>query len=55
MAEALLDLVRAGMRRGGLRVPGHNDKVYKDECAFSYDSPESPGGLYVNIKTYQVE
>lgn len=50
--EALLDRVRAGMR--GLKPPGHYDKVYKEECMFSFDSPFSPGGLYVNLKTFQV-
>ncbi len=32
----------------------HPFQVYKDECMFSYDSPESPGGLYVNLNTLQV-
>lgn len=49
---ATLDAVRSGMR--GLRPPAHYDKVYKDECMYSFDTPESPGGLYVNLKTYQV-
>ena len=50
--EAVLDRVRAGMR--GLRPPGHHDKVYKEECMYSFDTPYSPGGLYVNLKTFQV-
>lgn len=37
-----------------LKAPAHYDKVHKDECMFSYDSPESPGGLYVNLSNYQV-
>ncbi|KAI8465117.1 MAG: hypothetical protein J3K34DRAFT_473698, partial [Monoraphidium minutum] len=49
--EALLDRVRAGMR--GLMAPGHYDKVYKEECVYSFDTPFSPGGLYVNLKTFQ--
>ncbi|KAG2483306.1 hypothetical protein HYH03_017809 [Edaphochlamys debaryana] len=36
-----------------VKVPAYHDKVYKDECMFSYDSPESPGGLYVNLSTLQ--
>ncbi|WIA38798.1 hypothetical protein OEZ86_002085 [Tetradesmus obliquus] len=51
VAEDVLDKVRAGMR--GLQAPGHFDKVYKNECMYSYDTPESPGGLYVNLKTWQ--
>ena len=47
-----LDAVRAHMR--GLRPPGHHEKVFKDECMFSFSSPESPGGLYINLKTFQV-
>jgi ubiquitin carboxyl-terminal hydrolase 5/13 len=50
--EAVLDAVRAGMR--GLQPPKHFDKVYKDECMYSYDTPESPGGLFINLKSYQV-
>lgn len=50
--EHVLDAVRAGMR--GLQAPGHFDKVYKDECMFSFDTPESPGGLYINLKSWQV-
>lgn len=53
VSEAVLDAVRAGMR--GLQPPKHFDKVYKDECMFSFDTPESPGGLFVNLKTYQVQ
>lgn len=53
VSEAVLDAVRAGMR--GLQPPKHFEKVYKDECMYSYDTPESPGGLYVNLKTYQVQ
>lgn len=52
VAEDVLDKVRAGMR--GLQAPGHFDKVYKNECMYSFDTPESPGGLYVNLKTWQV-
>lgn len=36
-----------------LRVPGPNDKVFKDECVYSFDSPFSDSGLYVNMSTYQ--
>jgi len=49
--EALLDVVRAHM--GAVRCPGHYDKVYKDECTFSFDTPESPGGLYINMASFQ--
>ncbi|XP_060098543.1 ubiquitin carboxyl-terminal hydrolase 13 isoform X2 [Heteronotia binoei] len=35
-----------------VRVPKTGDRVYKTECAFSYDSPCSEGGLYVCMKTF---
>uniref|UniRef100_A0A8B9JX23 Ubiquitin carboxyl-terminal hydrolase 13 n=1 Tax=Astyanax mexicanus TaxID=7994 RepID=A0A8B9JX23_ASTMX len=35
-----------------IRVPRTGDRVYKSECAFSYDSPESDGGLYVCMNTF---
>lgn len=34
-----------------LRIPGGADRVFKSECAFSFDTPESPGGLYTNLAT----
>ena len=30
-----------------VRVPGLEDKVFKDECLYSMDTPESPTGLYI--------
>ena len=33
--------------------PRTNDVVHKDECLFSFDSPLSPGGLFVNLKTWK--
>ncbi|KAJ1087675.1 hypothetical protein NDU88_000842 [Pleurodeles waltl] len=35
-----------------IRVPKTGDRVYRSECAFSYDSPESDGGLYVCMSTF---
>ncbi|XP_061097803.1 ubiquitin carboxyl-terminal hydrolase 13-like isoform X1 [Conger conger] len=35
-----------------IRVPRSGDRVFKSECAFSYDSPESEGGLYVCMSTF---
>lgn len=34
------------------RVPRHHDRVFKSECAFCYDTPESAGGLFVNLATH---
>ncbi|XP_072040059.1 ubiquitin carboxyl-terminal hydrolase 5-like isoform X2 [Amphiura filiformis] len=35
-----------------IRVPLGGEKVFKDECAFSFDNPESDTGLYVCMKTF---
>ncbi|GAA6102539.1 ubiquitin carboxyl-terminal hydrolase 13 isoform X1 [Tachysurus ichikawai] len=35
-----------------IRVPRSGDRVFKSECAFSFDSPESEGGLYVCMNTF---
>jgi hypothetical protein len=49
--EAALAAVRGLMRQA--RVPGHFDKVYKEECMFCFASNESPGGLFINLSTHQ--
>ncbi|XP_065200121.1 ubiquitin carboxyl-terminal hydrolase 5 isoform X1 [Planococcus citri] len=35
-----------------INVPQPNDKVYKDECVYSFDSPFTDTGLYVCMKTF---
>ncbi|KAG7277911.1 hypothetical protein CRUP_004690 [Coryphaenoides rupestris] len=35
-----------------IRVPRPGDRVHKDECALSFASPESEGGLYVCMNTF---
>ena len=37
----------------GVKVPQHFDRVFKDECMFSFDTPLSEGGLYLNLNTHQ--
>ena len=49
--EATLDAVRKEMR--GIRAAGAGDKVCNDECTFSFDTPFSPDGIYVSLKSYQ--
>ena len=36
-----------------LRVPSAYDKVYNDECMYSFDSPYSDNGLYISLHTYE--
>jgi ubiquitin carboxyl-terminal hydrolase 5/13 len=52
LEDSTLDAIRASM--GGLQRPGPYQMVYKDECMFSFDSPESQGGLYINLRSFQV-
>ncbi|KAG7457683.1 hypothetical protein MATL_G00229800 [Megalops atlanticus] len=35
-----------------IRVPRPGDRVHKDECAFSFASPEEEGGLYVCMNSF---
>ncbi|KAM5165142.1 ubiquitin carboxyl-terminal hydrolase 13 [Mantella aurantiaca] len=35
-----------------IRVPKSGDRVYRTECAFSYECPLSEGGLYVCMSTF---
>lgn len=35
-----------------IRVPKAEDRVYKDECCLSFDSPYSEGGLYVCLNSF---
>ncbi|XP_072281089.1 ubiquitin carboxyl-terminal hydrolase 5 [Pyxicephalus adspersus] len=35
-----------------IRMPRAGDRVHKDECAFSFHTPESDGGLYICMNTF---
>lgn len=35
------------------QVPGHGDRVRKVECVYSFDTPESPEGLFVSMSNFQ--
>mmetsp|Transcript_45094 Transcript_45094/g.107193 ORF Transcript_45094/g.107193 Transcript_45094/m.107193 type:complete len:838 (-) Transcript_45094:153-2666(-) len=48
--EAVVEKVRSLM--SGVKVPQHYDRVYKDECCFTFDTPFSENGLCVNLKTW---
>ena len=51
--EGTLDGVRAAMKQAPIRTPQAHDRVYKEECMFSFDTALSPGGLYLNLNTWQ--
>lgn len=35
-----------------IRIPQKNDKIYKDECVYSFDTPDTFTGLYINLTTF---
>ena len=51
VSEELMGSVRKQMST--VRVPAHYDRVYKDECQFSFDTPLSANGLYINLNSWQ--
>lgn len=36
-----------------MQVPAFGDRVRKTECVLSFDTPESPAGLFVSLKDFQ--
>ena len=50
---AVLSLSIPAMMLNGCSFPG-TWQVYKDECMFCFACPQTPGGLYINLKTHQV-
>ena len=51
VTEKDLDLIRRQM--SSVRTPSHYDRVYKDECQYSYDTPLSTKGLYISLNSWQ--
>jgi len=45
-----MEVVKGNLSR--IRVPGQADKVFKDECLYSFDSPECETGLYVCLNRF---
>ncbi|XP_033328036.2 ubiquitin specific protease 5 [Megalopta genalis] len=35
-----------------IRIPEKHDKIYKDECVYSFDTPDSLTGLYVSLSSF---
>ena len=50
MADEIKSLVEKYSKEA--KIAGDYDKVYKDECVYSYDTPESQNGLFVCLKTF---
>jgi len=49
MEEAIAELTK---RLPKIRSPAGGEKVYKDECAYSFDNPESRDGLYICMNSF---
>ena len=49
--EDELNLVRKQMST--VRTPSHYDRVFKDECQFSFDTALSPNGLFISMNSWQ--
>ena len=48
-----LEIIRSALRETPVKEPRAGDRVYKDECMFTFDTALSPGGLYLNLRTWQ--
>jgi ubiquitin carboxyl-terminal hydrolase 5/13 len=35
-----------------VRIPTQHDSVFNEECLFSFDSPDSPDGLYICMEKF---
>lgn len=52
MADSnVLDIIKKHMN-SEMRFPNPGSQVYKDECVFSFDTPESETGLYLNLTSH---
>lgn len=47
---ASLDLLTPHLSK--VKIPGPQQLIYKDECVYSFDNPESETGLYVSLETF---
>ncbi|KAL0553723.1 hypothetical protein IC582_007627 [Cucumis melo] len=45
-----MDLLRSNLSR--VRIPEPTNRIYKQECCLSFDSPRSEGGLFVDLNTF---
>nr|CAG4638254.1 EOG090X0181 [Cyclestheria hislopi] len=50
MASDAKELLQPYLQK--ISVPRNGDKIFKSECVFSFDNPESETGLYICMKTF---
>ncbi|PUZ58315.1 hypothetical protein GQ55_5G499500 [Panicum hallii var. hallii] len=47
---AAMDLLRSHLHK--VRIPEPGNRIHKDECCVSFDTPRSEGGLYVDMSSF---
>ncbi|KAA8526881.1 hypothetical protein F0562_008890 [Nyssa sinensis] len=45
-----MELLRSNLSR--VRIPEPTNRIYKQECCISFDTPKSEGGLFVDMNTF---
>uniref|UniRef100_A0A0C9RW38 Ubiquitin carboxyl-terminal hydrolase n=1 Tax=Wollemia nobilis TaxID=56998 RepID=A0A0C9RW38_9CONI len=45
-----MELLRSQLSR--VRIPEASNRIYKEECCISFDTPKSEGGLYVDLSSF---
>ncbi|XP_058090686.1 ubiquitin carboxyl-terminal hydrolase 14 isoform X3 [Magnolia sinica] len=45
-----MDLLRSNLSR--VRIPEPTNRIYKQECCISFETPKSEGGLYVDMSSF---
>nr|GEX60884.1 ubiquitin carboxyl-terminal hydrolase 14 isoform X1 [Tanacetum cinerariifolium] len=45
-----MELLRANLTK--VRIPEPTNRIYKQECCISFDTPKSEGGLFVDMNTF---
>uniref|UniRef100_A0A2N9EYP6 Ubiquitin carboxyl-terminal hydrolase n=1 Tax=Fagus sylvatica TaxID=28930 RepID=A0A2N9EYP6_FAGSY len=45
-----MDLLRSNLSR--VRIPEPTNRIYKQECCLSFDTPRSEGGLFIDMNTF---
>ncbi|KAM0730160.1 Ubiquitin carboxyl-terminal hydrolase 5 [Formica fusca] len=47
-----MELISLTKHLNAINIPRKSDKIYKDECVYSFDTPDSPTGLYVSLTSF---
>ncbi|CAN6453307.1 unnamed protein product [Victoria cruziana] len=45
-----MELLRSHLSR--VRIPEPSNRIYKQECCISFDTPRSEGGIYIDMSTF---